>query len=71
MSLLKNRVSGKVKFLFYQAGQLWYECEDSYRFSVDVPGDTGTGRFLVEDKGLYFMRYIKRGMLSDEKGISL
>lgn len=66
MSLLKNRVSGKVKFLFYQAGQLWYECEDGFRFSIEVPGDTGTGRFLAEDKGLYFMRYIRKSMNLEE-----
>ena len=66
MSLIADRVRGQVKFKYYQAGQLWYMCDDGFMFPVDVPGDTGSARFLSEDKGIYFMRYIRKWMNLDD-----
>lgn len=37
----------KVSFLFYQKGELWYETECGFKFSVPIE-DTGDGRFLAE-----------------------
>jgi hypothetical protein len=60
--LLKQRVKGRVKFLFYTQGELWYRVvEDGFDFPVPV-SDTGNGTFKDEDKGIYFMRYIRRHM---------
>jgi hypothetical protein len=62
MSALKERVKGRVKFLFYSQGELWYTTtEDGFEFPVPI-SDTGTGVFKAEDKGIYFMRYIRRHM---------
>jgi len=59
---IKDRVRGTVTFSHYQSGDLWYRCEDGFTFPVPVPGDTGAARFLPTDKGIYFMRYIRKHM---------
>jgi len=58
---IKDLVSGtKVKFLFYRKNELWYEVVDkNFQFPVPI-SDTGEGTFLPEDKGMIFMRYIRK-----------
>lgn len=71
MSLLKDRVAGRVKFVFFRGGVLHYACDfDGYVFEVPVE-DTGSGQgnvptFQAEDKGIYFMRWIRK-MMEAEK----
>jgi hypothetical protein len=71
----------KVRFLYYQKGELWYEVikeaetyspttytEYDRLFVFPVPiDDTGDGRFLAEDKALIFMRYIRKYLQEQEK----
>lgn len=69
-SALKERVRGKVKFSFFRDGALFYACEDGYVFPVPV-SDTGNTQgdsptFLAEDKGIVFMRWIRKSMESDQ-----
>jgi hypothetical protein len=49
----------KVGFLHYKLGELWYRTETGFEFPVPV-GDCGNGTFLVEDKAILFMRYIRK-----------
>lgn len=51
--------SKKVKFVFYKQNELWYETECGFQFPVPI-ADAGDGVFLVEDKALLFMRYIRQ-----------
>src|ERR1700758_871167 len=68
--LVKDAV---VTFSHFQYGKLWYDVRpnrgsgaglyegESPLFTFPVPvDDTGDGRFLAEDKGLLFMRYIRK-----------
>src|SRR6476469_833200 len=48
----------KVRFSFYRDGQLWYETECGFRFPVPI-SEAGTATFLVEDRAILFMRYIR------------
>jgi hypothetical protein len=66
---VKELVKGNtVRFLYYKCGELWYEVlsgldimpvEPPFRFPVPV-SDTGDGRFMREDKAIFFMRYIRQ-----------
>lgn len=58
---VKEMVTGnkKVKFVKYQQKQLWYMTECGFEFPVDI-SDTGDAAFLVEDKAMFFMRWINK-----------
>lgn len=50
----------KVKFVYYKERNLYYEVVGK-KFMFPVPiEDTGDASFLNEDKGMFFMRYIKK-----------
>lgn len=57
MKSLKEIITGDAKFLFYRHKELWYEV-NGFKFPVPID-DTGDGTFLAEDKGIFFMRWIK------------
>lgn len=61
MKDLKDLVKDtKVKFNFYRKGELWYEViGKNFEFPVPIE-DTGDAVFKAEDKGLLFMRYIRK-----------
>ena len=63
MRTLKEMIvdNQKVRFSFYRDGQLWYETECGFRFPVPI-SDVGTATFLVEDRAILFMRYIRKHM---------
>ncbi|MHB8407867.1 MAG: hypothetical protein ACYDHY_07200 [Acidiferrobacterales bacterium] len=56
----------KVRFEYFVAGELWYVTDDGFKFPVPV-ADAGTGCFLVEDKAILFMRYIRKHLEMIEK----
>lgn len=62
---LKERVSGQVKFLRFvnnEAKQeLWYKCDDGFEFPIAL-SDTVGAEFKAEDKGMFFMRWIRKHM---------
>lgn len=69
MDALKTRVKGQVAFKYFQAGLLWYSCEDGYTFSIPI-ADTGNAQgsapqFLATDRGGVFMRWIRQQMERD------
>lgn len=61
MSVLKERVSGVVKFVRLADSELWYVCEDGFEFAIPL-SDTAGATFQAEDKGMFFMRWIKKHM---------
>jgi len=70
---LTRRVRGQVHFSFYRDGALWYACDDGWEFPVPVsdtdnPGGQGaTPTFLRDDKGITFMRWIRRHMTEEQR----
>ena len=73
MVTVKEMVTnGRVKFISYRKGNLWYEVE-GFKFEFPVPvSDVGDAEFKRDDKAIYFMRYIRkhRNMLMKEGGIN-
>ena len=69
MVTLKEMVKdGKVKFVSYRKGNLWYSLE-TYDLEFPVPvEDVGDAEFKREDKAIYFMRYIRKHIAMLEKG---
>lgn len=66
--LLKSRVKGQVRFSCYHDSALYYECADGFIFPVPITettNDQGSSpTFLAEDKGIFFMRWIRKAMES-------
>jgi hypothetical protein len=58
---IKNYVTGKVKFLYYRKGELYYQCENGFIFPVPID-DTGDASFNSEDKAILFMRWIRKAL---------
>lgn len=62
---IKERVSGKVKFVSFtnteSKQELTYVCEDGFEFTVPL-SDTVGAEFKFEDKGMFFMRWIRKHM---------
>lgn len=56
---IKECIMGQVTFSHYRSGELWYTCENGFMFPVPVD-DTGTAQFMNVDKGMFFMRYIRK-----------
>ena len=56
---LKDLIKGNVTFEFARKGELWYKTESGFMFPVPFD-DMGDGTFLKVDKGMMFMRYIRK-----------
>lgn len=57
---IKQLVQYGVQFTHYKDGNLWYRVK-VYDFAFPVPiADVGNATFLAEDKGILFMRYIRK-----------
>lgn len=48
----------RVTFARYKNHELWYVTECGFEFPVPT-ADTGDATFLVNDKAVFFMRYIR------------
>ena len=59
---VKDCVTGRVTFLFYRSGSLYYRCENGFIFDVPI-SDTGDAVFKESDKGIYFMRWIRKAIV--------
>jgi hypothetical protein len=55
---LKDHLRGKVRFVRYQNGELWYVTPTGFEFPIPIT-DTGTGVFKAEDNGILFMRWVR------------
>lgn len=56
---IKDCIKGQVTFQFYRKGNLYYQCENGFRFPVPVD-DTGDASFNPTDKAMLFMRWIRK-----------
>lgn len=56
---IKDHVKGKVTFQYYRDEKLWYITETGFLFPVPID-DIGNATFLASDKGILFMRYIRK-----------
>jgi hypothetical protein len=56
---IKDLVQGEVTFMFYQKGELWYKTANGFEFPVPIE-DTGDAQFNPTDKGMLFMRWIRK-----------
>jgi hypothetical protein len=52
-------VKGDASFKYFRDGKFYYGCSNGFIFPIPV-SDTGTATFLAIDKGLYFMRWIRK-----------
>jgi hypothetical protein len=59
---IKDCIQGTVTFQYYRAGELHYKCENGFAFSVPI-SDTDQAAFKAEDKGIFFMRWIRKFLL--------
>lgn len=66
---LKDHITGPVIFQYYRDGQLWYITSTKFLFPVDI-NDTGSAIFKNTDKGIYFMRWIRKHMELISEGVS-
>ena len=68
MSIKEMISSGKkVSFVRYQNKELWYKTECGFEFPVPID-DAGEAAFLSEDKGILFMRWIRKHLENIEQG---
>lgn len=56
---IKDHVKGMVKFQYFRDNNLYYKTETGLVFPVPI-SDVGNATFLVEDKAMLFMRYIRK-----------
>jgi len=62
MTTLTEKVKGKVTFLYYSDKELWYTTDCGFKFPVPI-NDTGTATFNAQDKGILFMRWIRKHII--------
>lgn len=66
MFTIKEHVAGTVTFDHYRDGSLWYKTENTNLvFPVPI-NDIGNASFLAQDKGILFMRYIRKHLKNIE-----
>ena len=58
---LKDYIKGETEFQFYRSGNLYYKTENGFIFGVPT-SDTDDAIFLKKDKGIYFMRWIRKAL---------
>lgn len=66
---IKACVKEEVNFVYYLDGNLWYETVNKDVFPVPVD-DIGNATFLAKDKGILFMRYMRKWNKTLENSVS-
>ena len=56
---LKDCINGVATFQFYRSGELHYKCANGFMFRIPV-AETHDAVFNNEDKGIVFMRWIRK-----------
>jgi hypothetical protein len=56
---IKKAAQGEVVFQYYRDGALWYGTNERNIFPVPVE-DIGNATFYSKDKGILFMRYMRK-----------
>jgi hypothetical protein len=63
---LKDHIKGSVVFAYYKNNELWYLTESGLKFPVPI-SDCGEATFFAVDKGIFFMRWIRKQMTEIEE----
>ena len=63
---IKDHIKGFVTFQYYRAGNLYYKTETDFLFPVPI-SDTGEATFPAKEKGILFMRYIRKQLEAKEQ----
>lgn len=58
------------KFTHWVHNELWYECENGFRFPVTTH-DAGTATFNAVEKSVFLMRWIRKHLKTIEEAESL
>lgn len=58
---LRECIQGTCKFQFCRDSELYYKCQNGFIFKV-YAGETQGACFLPEDKGIFFMRWIREAL---------
>lgn len=56
---IKEAIRGQVTFQYARRGELWYRTSNGILFPVPFE-DMGDAQFNVTDKGMFFMRWIRK-----------
>jgi len=56
---IKEAVKSDVMFLHYRDGNLWYRTNRDEQFPVPI-SDVGNATFNARDRGILFMRYMRK-----------
>ena len=64
---IKDCIKGIAKFEYYKKGFLFYKTENGFLFRVPID-DCGDAAFRNEDKGIFFMRYIRKEIKEIDNG---
>ena len=72
MGTIKELISQDVVFCEYRKGNLWYQAgrhtlDGTFLFPVPIE-DVGDATFMSVDKGIFFMRYIRKHLEAIEGG---
>lgn len=59
MNKLVDLVKEDVTFQFYRDGSLFYKTSSGFMFAVPID-DAGSGTFKAADRGIFFMRWIRK-----------
>lgn len=72
MKPIKELIKGEVTFEYYRDGALYYRtADDSLLFPVPID-DAGNATFKAKDKGILFMRYIRKFLsICKEEGLDV
>lgn len=57
---IKQLIQGEVTFEFYRDGNLYYRTGDGVLLFPVPINDVGNATFKAKDKGILFMRYIRK-----------
>lgn len=63
---IKDHIQGEVVFEGYRSGVLWYKASTGLQFPVPIE-DTQTAFFPAREKGIFFMRWIRKFLIEVEK----
>lgn len=63
---IKDYIKGNVQFIYYRNKELWYSTNNGFKFPIPIE-DCGDAMFLREDKGILYMRWIKKQLQMIEK----
>lgn len=63
---IKDHIKGNVTFTRFKQGHLYYITETNVEFPVPID-EAGEAEFKNSDKGIYFMRYIRKHLNSLEE----